>query len=293
MFACQLAALAWMSGELRLDAGRAVLAAGALLLWAPLLGTLAIGQMYPILTLGLAAAWVFDRRERRFASGIALGLVVAAKPSLAPILLWPLVRRRWNSLAAALASGAAATLLGIVFGGGFSAFFEWLETIRSVRLDGLWDNASLPGAASRMFRENEFAGPLAAFPGALALATLLGLALVALTASLVRRNPEMGLWALAASSLLASPIAWHNYLVLLAPGILLLLARRRGPLAFALISLGLVPQSWTILWQDSDTALATLALTLYTFILGAHWLAFAIGKPAKAHEKGPAEYAEP
>lgn len=273
-------------------AGVAVLAVGAMLFWAPLLGTLAIGQMYPILTLGLVAAWSFERRGKGTASGVALGLVVAAKPSLAPILLWPLVRKRWGTFAAALASGAAATVFGAVAAGP-GAFFEWLEIAGDTRLDGLWDNASLPGAASRMFRENEFAEPLATFPGALATATLLGLAVIVSTAFLTRRNPHTALWAIAAASLLASPIAWHNYLVLLAPGVLLLLARGRAPLALALISLGLIPQAWTILWQDADTPLATLALTLYTFILGAHWLAFAAGRPSKAHEKDPAHSAGP
>ena len=38
-------------------------------------------------------------------SGVALGLVVALKPSLAPVLLWPLVRRRWGAFAAACVSG--------------------------------------------------------------------------------------------------------------------------------------------------------------------------------------------
>ncbi|MCA1731338.1 MAG: glycosyltransferase 87 family protein [Actinobacteria bacterium] len=89
-----------MAGELRLRAGWAVVGVGLLLLSSPLLGTLALGQMYPLLTLGLVAAWIADRRGRLTSPGVALGLVVALKPQLAPVILWPLVRRRWRILGA-------------------------------------------------------------------------------------------------------------------------------------------------------------------------------------------------
>jgi alpha-1,2-mannosyltransferase len=92
--------LAWMAGELRLRAGWAVVGVGLLLLSSPLLGRLALGQMYPLLTLGLVAAWIADGRGRLTLPGVALGLVVALKPQLAPVILWPLVRRRWRILGA-------------------------------------------------------------------------------------------------------------------------------------------------------------------------------------------------
>ncbi|MEJ7820586.1 MAG: glycosyltransferase 87 family protein, partial [Rubrobacteraceae bacterium] len=47
--------LAWMADELRLRVGWAVVGVGVLLLSSPLLGTLALGQMYPLLALGLVA----------------------------------------------------------------------------------------------------------------------------------------------------------------------------------------------------------------------------------------------
>src|SRR5918992_1382819 len=80
-----------------------------ILLVSPLvLATLSLGQIYPVLALGLVAAWVADRRGRPSISGGALGLVVAIKPSLAPVLLWLLVRRRWRAFGVSLASGVAA-----------------------------------------------------------------------------------------------------------------------------------------------------------------------------------------
>jgi hypothetical protein len=76
--------LVWMADELRLRPLWAVVGVVMLLLSSPLLATLALGQIYPVLALGLVAAWVADRRGRTLISGGALGLVVALKPSLAP-----------------------------------------------------------------------------------------------------------------------------------------------------------------------------------------------------------------
>src|SRR5215208_486862 len=74
--------LAWTVEELHLRPGWTVVGVVMLLLSSPLLATLALGQVYPVLALGLVAAWVADRRNRQEISGAALGLVVALKPSL-------------------------------------------------------------------------------------------------------------------------------------------------------------------------------------------------------------------
>ena len=75
-----VAYLAWTVEELRLRPGWTAVRVLMLLLSSPLLATLALGQVYPVLALGLVAAWVADRRERDEVSGAALGLVVALKP---------------------------------------------------------------------------------------------------------------------------------------------------------------------------------------------------------------------
>ena len=268
-----LFSLAWMAGELRLRAGWAVVAAGVVLLSSPMLATLALGQMYPVLALGLVAAWAADRRGRYLSSGLVLGLVMALKPSLAPLILWPAVRRRWEAVGAGILSGAAATLAGSLVLGS-DATLRYAQVVLEERIDGFWDNASLAGTAMRTFTETRFAEPLAVWPWMVPAAYVLGVTLIILTAIKTRKGSEAGLWALAAASLLASPIAWNNYLLLLAPGVLLLLARGRIGLAFLLLSLQFVPQQWPFLWNDSDTVLAALALGLYTYTLALHWLSF-------------------
>ncbi|MDQ3922682.1 MAG: DUF2029 domain-containing protein, partial [Actinomycetota bacterium] len=274
-----------MADELRLRAGWTAVGVGVLLLSSPLLDTLRLGQIYPILTLGLVAAWVADRRNKPLLSGCALGLVVAVKPSLAPVLLWPLVRRRWSMLGASFVSGATATLVGLIVTGP-EATLDWLRILSSVRLDGFWENASLPSAATRLFKGNQYVEPIATLPWAVPAAYVLGLGIVVLTAVKVRRDPEMGLWALVAASLLVSSITWYRYLVLLEPGILLLLARGRVAPALLLLALQLIPREWSLLWPSGHAA-ESLALTIYLYVLAAHWLALlptGREKPAKAPE---------
>jgi hypothetical protein len=58
-----------------------------LLLSSLMLGTLALGRMYPLLSLGVVAAWDADRWGKPIISGVSLGLILAVKPQLAPVLL--------------------------------------------------------------------------------------------------------------------------------------------------------------------------------------------------------------
>jgi alpha-1,2-mannosyltransferase len=277
--------LAWTVEELRLRPGWTAVGVVMLLLSSPLLATLALGQVYPVLALGLVAAWVSDRRDRQEVSGAALGLVVAFKPSLLPVLLWPLVRRRWRALVTALASGAAATLVGVVVLGP-GATLDYTRVLRERSVSAYWDNASLPSAAARLFTENPYAQNVATLPWMVLVGYALGIIAIVFTAMRVRHGPEVGLWALVAASLLASPIAWHNYLVLLGPGILLLLARGYAAPAFLLLALQSIPAQWPLIWNDQGTVAASLAMTLYLYILIAHWLALlaATREPAGTFE---------
>ena len=266
-----VAYLAWAADELRLRPAWAVIGGVMLILSSPLLATLALGQIYPILGFGLVVAWMADRRERQRISGAALGLVVAIKPTLAPVLLWPLVRRRWGTFLAAIVTGAAATLVGAVVVG-FGATLDWLRLLSGSSASPYWDNASLPSAAARLFTDNPYARHVATWAWTIPVAYALGIAAIAFTARRTMWDGEAGLWALVAAALLASPIAWHNYLVLLGPGILLLLARGRVAPAFLLLALQAIPGQWPLLWNREGTVAATLALTLYLYILLVHWI---------------------
>ena len=264
--------LAWTAQELRLGLGWTAVGVVMLLLSSAFLETLALGQAYPLLALGLVGAWVAARRERMGVSGAALGLVVAFKPSLLPVLLWPLARRRWRALIAALLLGAAATLVGvIVLGPG--ATLDYVGVLRGQPVSTIWTNASLPAAAARLFTENPTAQNVATLPWMVPVGYVLGIAVIAFSAVRVRHGPEVGLWVLVAASLLASPIAWHNYFVLLGPGILLLLARGYAAQAFLLLALQSLPWQWPALWSNRGTVVASLTMTFFLYILIGHWLA--------------------
>jgi alpha-1,2-mannosyltransferase len=277
--------LAWTVEELRLRPGWVAVGVVILLLSSPMLATLALGQVYPVLALGLVAAWVADRRDRQEVSGAALGLVIAFKPSLLPVLLWPVARRQWRALVAALVSGAAATLVGVVVLGP-GATLDYIGVLRDRSVSAYWDNASLPSAAARLFTENPYAQNVATLPWMVTVGYALGIAAIFFTAMRIRHSPEVGLWAMVAASLLASPIAWHNYLVLLGPGVLLLLARGMVAPAFLLLALQSIPAQWPLIWNTKGTVAASLAMTLYLYILIAHWLAFlaATREPAGVFE---------
>jgi hypothetical protein len=54
-----------------------------------------------------------------------------------------------------------------------------------------------------------------------------------------------------------------------------------------LLSLQAIPGQWVLLWNEQGTVAATLALTLYLYILILHWLVllFAVKEPAGVPER--------
>lgn len=278
--------LIWTVREMKLRSGWTVLAVVLLLISSPLLGTLALGQIYPILTLGLVTCWTLERRGKPIPAGVALGLTVAIKPSLVPVLLWPVARLRWGMLGAALASGAAATLLGVIVMG-LGATLDWVDIVLRESLSTYWDNASLPATVARLFTENRFAMPLADAPWMVSIAYSLGILAVFVTAAKARDDADAGLWALVAAALLASPIAWHNYLVLLGPGIIVLLARGRVGIALLLLALQAIPPQWPLLWAGEATVVASIGLTFYLFVLVAHWISLLLAGKTREAEPRP------
>jgi hypothetical protein len=242
--------------------------------------------MYPFLALGLVAAWVGDRKDIPLLTGVALGLVVAVKPLLAPVLLWPLVSRKWKVLVSTICTGAAASLVAeIVSGPG--ATLDWLSYVSSRRPDGFWDNNTIPGAATRIFAENDWVEPIATVPWALPVAYLVAIGVIILTAVAAHRDREMGLWALVAASLLASPIAWHTYLVLLGPAVLLLLARGWLAPGCLLLALQLIPPEWAAPWTQGEALWEPFALTFYLYVLVVHWLVLVAASRARQKTMTP------
>jgi hypothetical protein len=265
------AAMAMVAAELRTRPAAGIVVATAVLLSSPVIATLGLGQVYPILMAGIAAAWVLGHRGRTVWEGVALGVVVALKPSLAPVLLLPLVRRQWDTLTAAITAGGLATLAGWV-AAGWQSLPNWLQLVLDHPVQTYVDNAALPGTLARLTAPSPGTVPLVELPGGAVLGLLLGAVLIAVTTWMVRRPPTTGpdtaLWAMTAAALLTSPLSWHNYLMLLMPAVLVLVARHRWPVAVLLLALPLIGMEWQWLWGDPASA---VPMSLYCAILLTYW----------------------
>jgi hypothetical protein len=90
---------------------------------------------------------------------------------------------------AALASGATATLAAMAVAGP-GALLDWLGYVGNRRPDGYWANNTLPGAAARLFRDNNFVEPIAILPWLEPVAYVLGVGIVILTAFKARLDGD-------------------------------------------------------------------------------------------------------
>lgn len=256
--------------EVRLPSVDTGLAVGAVLLGAPLLATVGLGQIYAFLTVALTGAWLAARRGSAVGEGVGIGIAVALKPSLAPLLLLPLLRRSWTSAAAAAGTALSGTAVGVLVCGP-AATVTWVRLVLGHPVQTFFDNASLPATLVRLTSDTGWGRPLVEVPGGLVVGTVLAAAIVLGTLWLVRAPDDgLGLWAVAAASLVASPVTWNTYLVVLAPAVLMVLARSRAAAA-PLLALPLLGQEWPALWYGDDGTASALPLSLYCAVLLAHW----------------------
>lgn len=258
--------------EVRLPAPDTGLAVAAVLLSGPLLATLGLGQIYALLTVTLTASWLAQRRGMPVVAGVALGAAAALKPSLAPLLLLPVLRRSWRTAAAAGLTAVLGTGVGVLVAGS-SASLTWVGLVLDNPVQTYVDNASLPATMVRLTSDTGYGQPLVELPGGAVVGAVAGAVVLVATLWLARGPSEYGLWAVAAASLVASPVTWHTYLVVLVPGMVLVLVRSRV-LAAPLLALLLIGQEWPGLVLGEDGAGSALPVSLYAGVLLAYWAAF-------------------
>lgn len=261
--------------ELRLRAVVTVPALLAVLASSPLHGTLVLGQIYPVLLVGLVAGWIAERRGHPVLAAALFGITVALKPSLAPVLLLPAVARRWAPFRAGILSAAAASLVGVLVAGPSSGL-EWLRIAFSEPVPDTVDNASLPGLAVRF-----------GLPSTVGLAVGL-LVLVGTLAWCGRHRDRIDpagtvVWAVVAAGLLLSPIAWHNYLMLLFPGALMLVTLGRGAATAVMLAVAVIPVSWNADWPAAGVGQA-VGRSLYFLILLGYWVVLVRSAPDEPAE---------
>ncbi|SHK19055.1 Protein of unknown function [Pseudonocardia thermophila] len=257
--------------ELRLRPGVTALVMLGVVASSPVHGTLVLGQIYPLLLVGLVAGWIAQRHGRLQLGYALFGATVALKPSLAPILLLPAVLRRWPQLRAGIYGAAGATLLGVAVAGPGSAI-GWLRIAFTEGVPNTVDNASIPGFAVRLAAAAGISPAIPQVAGLVLGATVL----IGTLAWLGHRRADVdptgtAVWAVIAASLLCSPIAWHNYLMLLWPGMLILLARGRTATVAVAFAVALIPVSWNAEWPPDGFGQA-VARSLYCAILLGYWV---------------------
>jgi hypothetical protein len=184
---------------------------------------LQLGSLSPLLFAGAVFLWRLRNRPAAFA--VVAAAVVVSKLFLAPLLLWPLLAGRRRAFAYATALTAAVLLAGFAVGplslGSYLHLLSQLgahEARAGFGLIGALMNAGLSTAAAQ------------------GIAAGIGAVVVGMSYLHWRRaHDERVLYCAAlTASLLASPVLWSHYLVLVAAGLLAVGAERRWFVALAL-----------------------------------------------------------
>jgi hypothetical protein len=226
----------------------------------PVLSSLRLGAISPLLALAAAVAWRW--RDRWLVVGAAVGGAVVAKLFLWPLVVWLLVTRRFRAAAVATAGAAAATLVtwAIV---GFAGLREYPDLLRTLsRVESDW-GFSVAALGNRLHL------PCLA----IAACVVAGLLVTAYTGPADDRDARL-FGAAIAVALLLTPILWLHYFTLaLVP---LALARPRLSAAW-LLPLGF----WVTPWTEP----AHLPAWGITFALGLVFLATRLRRPEAARDE--------
>jgi alpha-1,2-mannosyltransferase len=177
---------------------------GAALLWAPTYNAAQNANVSIAVALALALAWRW--RERIWRPGAALGLAIALKLVMAPLLLWPLAMRRTRAALAGGVVAAAAVLVpwaAIGFAGltGYPSLLRRLEDLESEQSYSVY--SALVG-----FDVPAFAATAVTLAAGLVLA-------VACFRWGRSGDDRRSLTAAVALVLVASPLVWQHYYTLL------------------------------------------------------------------------------
>jgi alpha-1,2-mannosyltransferase len=230
----------------------------------PLLYAVKLGQVEPILFLGLAAAWRWMDRPWAVGVATAVGTLVKVQPALLGV--WAVATGRWRAAAVAVGVGAAAAAAATLFTGP-GAWATYADLVR--------------GLGGQLSTAHNFApGAVAHLAGAsddVAAAVQLGsavLAAAALLAAFRWASPAASLQVtIVVSQLLSSPLRDHYAALLLLPVAWLV---SRGRTWVALIPL----LGWVSLFAFVDNtapswpAAASIPLTFFGVLALLLWEAY-------------------
>jgi len=223
------------------------------LLWPPVISAIQTGNVTLILALAAALAW--RHRDRTWTGAAAIGVTLAAKFFLWPLVVWLAATRRFASAVLTCVIGGAL-LLGSWAVIGFAGLVDYPDLLE--RLED-----TVGGDSYTLFIVAQDAG---ASPGvARAVWLAVGLALLAAVVVVAHRGNERAAFVLAiAASLSLTPIVWLHYFAFLLV-VVAIAQPRMGIVWFVPFALVLTPgsgqptpfeTSWTLLAAAVTVALA-------------------------------------
>jgi alpha-1,2-mannosyltransferase len=234
------------------------------------------GQLNLVILLLITGAWMADRKHAPATSGVLIGMAAAFKLFPAFLILYHLAQRKWRAVwSAALTFLAVNGVAWFLFSG--QAYFDYfLRAAPSVaKFRDARPNASLLGFWSKLF-DGGFGEVLPLWhcpPLAKSLAIISCLALAAATFWLIARiarrsagpdrcdtDQDLSFALCSAGMLLASPITWDHYFLLLVPGLWFAWQAYRGRrgaktlvAVFAVLLVWMNPYSlWDMLVLEQD-----------------------------------------
>jgi alpha-1,2-mannosyltransferase len=175
---------------------------GLAVLTAPVVDAVSLGALSSLLLLGVAAVW--RHRDRRHIAAAATAVTAVAKLFVWPLFVWLLATRRLRTGLEAAALGFALLLVGwaaIGFAGlrGYPHLLHLLSRVEAVQSFSLVGLFRLQGATATVFT------------AALVVAVVAGVTIAARRPDGDRRSLAVAV----AGALLATPVLWLHYLVLL------------------------------------------------------------------------------
>jgi Glycosyltransferase family 87 len=198
-----------------------------LLVCNPLYHQLLHGQLNLVLLLLVTGTWAADRSGYPRLAGVLLGLATAVKLFPGFLLLFFIVRRRWQTVWAAAGAFVAVTALTAVVLGP-DAYRGYLREglPEAARFSASWRNISLPGLWLKLFRVPENWPPvviepviesalLARLGALLSAAAVVGLLVGVLRRAATPAAADRAFALTVVGMLLISPITWDHYLLLL------------------------------------------------------------------------------
>lgn len=175
------------------------------LAWAPAVVAWQTGNETAVLLLLLALLW--RHRDRPFVAGVLVAVALSMKVMMWPLALWLLATRRWRAAGWSLLAGVLvnATCWALVGSGNIEPFLR----ASGLQVKGYWSAGYSITAALAPFGVAHSTGSVLTA----LISIVLGLAVI--YAGYVRRDDFSAVTLTVVLVLVASPIVWNHYLLLL------------------------------------------------------------------------------